>query len=172
MVIIKAIASVIFCSMALTTNYDAQRYMDIWLLSTPEERYILPTKYKAAAVGLSEEEFNLLARVVEAESDRSWCEDGTTYGRTLIASVIFNRVNSDAWPNTVTGVLTQSGQFSTVSNGWCSISSTKASEWAIVEAYYGLLDDYIPSDLIYFNCIGYNNGRPYDYVGGNYFMYG
>lgn len=121
--------------------------------------------------GLSEEEFVLFSSVVEAESDRSTPEDGdlTTEGRVMIAVTILNRQMSSRFPDTITGVLTQSGQFSTVRNGH---SVTDRSEWsdrAVYEAYLWCQEGTQPH-VFFFNCRGYNTGTPYDRVGGNYFM--
>lgn len=140
-----------------------------WNNATDEQRFNMSCEYKARACGLTEEEFIFFARVVEAESDRSRSMDGKIH----IAAVILNRVRSDSFPDTVTGVLTQSGQFEVVSNGWCSISNTPESEWAIIEAYRALDAGEIPSNLLYFNCIGFSSWNyDYAYIDGNYFSCG
>lgn len=147
------------------------KVISTWITSSPAEQYQLPMEYKAAAVGLDVTEFEFFARVVEMESNRSITDDFTTEGRVLIAIVIWNRMYSDVWPNTITNVLCQSGQFTTVSGGWCSCPYTDASQWAIVEAYRRIQQNEAPS-VFFFNCIGYNRpGKEYDCVGGNYFMY-
>ena len=62
----------------------------------------------------------LLARLVHAEAR------GETYkGQVAVAAVVLNRVASAAFPNTVSGVIYQSGAFSSVSNG--SINNTPSS---------------------------------------------
>lgn len=140
--------------------------IEYWNNLTDEERFNSPVELKAAMCGISVEEYIFLARVIEAESDRSSSMDG----RIMIAATILNRVNDDRFPDTITGVLTQSGQFTTVSGGYCSTSSTLYSEWAIVEALDGLNSGEIPDNVLYFNCIGYNCGTPYGLIDGNYFM--
>lgn len=57
-------------------------------------------------------EQELLARVVEAEAGNQGL-----YGKRLVVSVIYNRVESDKFPNTIYEVLTSPHQFSTVWNG-------------------------------------------------------
>lgn len=120
-------------------------------------------------IDLTPEEFEFLAAVVEAESDRSEPTNGeeTTEGRVYIAAVVLNRVNSEYFPNSVNEVLTQQGQFSTVRNGHSVTDATEYSRAAVREA---LERDDIPSNLLFFNCIGYNYGEAYDCIGGNYFM--
>lgn len=67
----------------------------------------IPVQAKAE---YSEQE--LLARVVEAEAGNQGL-----YGKRLVVSVIYNRVESDKFPNTIYEVLTSPHQFSTVWNG-------------------------------------------------------
>lgn len=135
-----------------------------WNRMTEKQRQAAPIEYKAHACGLTVEEFNFMSRVIEKESDRS----ADIEGRVYIAATIINRVNDERFPNSVEGVLTQAGQFSTVSNGWCDQPSTDLSDWAIVEAYRRLEAQEIPEDILFFNCIGYCH-EPYALIGGNYF---
>ena len=58
------------------------------------------------------EEQELLARVVEAEAGNQGI-----IGKRLVVAVIYNRVESEKFPNTVYDVLTSPHQFSTVWNG-------------------------------------------------------
>lgn len=115
--------------------------------------------------GMTEEEFYLISSVVEAESDRSESLDG----RILIAETILNRVNSPSFPDTITGVLTQSGQFTTVVNGHSVTERTELSDQAVIIAVQEIESGTAP-EVLFFNCIGYNYGTPYGYVDGNYFM--
>jgi len=124
-------------------------------------------EYCANQCNMTVEEFTLLSSCVEAESNRS--TDGDLSGRILIAETILNRVNDDRFPDTVTGVLTQSGQFSTIRNGHAVVNRTIYSDQAVMFAYREINAGTAP-DVMFFNCIGYNGlGEPYDYVGGNYF---
>ncbi len=128
----------------------------------------MTTEEYAEEMNLSEDEFIFLSSVVEAESNRSI--DGDLSGRILIAATILNRVESDYFPNTVTEVLTQRNQFSTVRNLHSIVDHTEYSDEATYEAYLLLENEELPNNILFFNCIGYNYGTPYDYVGGNYFM--
>lgn len=116
--------------------------------------------------GMTEEEFNLISSVVEAESDRSESLDG----RILIAETILNRVNSPLFEgDTITEILTASGQFSTVVNGHSVTERTELSDQAVIIAVQEIEAGTAP-EVLFFNCIGYNYGTPYGYVDGNYFM--
>ena len=138
----------------------------IWDNASDEVRKTLPLEIQAHACGMTSREFEYMARVIEAESDRTDSMDGKIH----IASVILNRVSSDLFPDTISGVLDEANQFSTTSGGWCSIQYTETSRWAIVEAQRALADGSIPDNLLFFNSIGYNYGEPYGYIDGNYFM--
>ena len=120
----------------------------------------------AEEVNLSVDEFIFISSVVEAESDRSESLDG----RILIAATIINRTNSDYFPDSITAVLEQSRQFSTVRNGHSVTDRTAYSDQAVLLAYEQLEAGEIPTNILFFNCIGYNCGTPYGLVDGNYFM--
>ena len=82
-----------------------QRIVDYLIIRKEEEETVL-----------SSDELSCLYRIVEAEAG---CEDEE--GKLLVANVVFNRVNSGQFPDTVTDVVMQSDngvtQFSPVSNG-------------------------------------------------------
>lgn len=58
----------------------------------------------------TEEDLYFMSRIVQAEA--GYCEREMIEG---VASVIVNRVNDDRFPDTVYGVVSQSGQYSTFS---------------------------------------------------------
>lgn len=120
---------------------------------------------RAEMAGMSVEDFVFISSVVEAESDRSESLDG----RILIALTIINRVEDPRFPDTISEVLTQRGQFSTVRNGHSIVDRTDYSDEAVIRAveWNEAGDD---PNVLFFNCIGYNYGTAYDRIGGNYFM--
>jgi N-acetylmuramoyl-L-alanine amidase len=61
---------------------------------------------------LSDYEIDLLARLVRAEAQTEPLE-----GKIAVACVVLNRVESSQFPNSIEGVIYQSGQFQPVSNG-------------------------------------------------------
>ena len=79
---------------------------------------------EAAAPVLSDKDYNVLLRIVQAES--GGCD---TKGRILVANVILNRVESDEFPDSVTGVVYEKYQFSPVIDG--SINTCKVSQKTI-----------------------------------------
>lgn len=76
---------------------------------------------KGGAVTLSQEERDLLERLVQAEAG------GESYeGKLAVATVVVNRVKHTSFPNTIKGVINQPGQFCPVRTG--SINKMTASE--------------------------------------------
>ena len=136
-----------------------------WNSMTDEQRYEASTDMKARAVGLTEEEFIFFSSAVEAESDRG----SNNEGRVLIALTIYNRQRSASFPDTISGVLNQSGQFSVVSNGRVRVGRTNRSDAAILEAHRRLAEGEAPN-VLYFNNSCYQYGTPYCVEGGNYFV--
>ena len=120
---------------------------------------------RAEMAGMSVEDFVFISSVVEAESDRSESLDG----RILIALTIINRVEDERFPDTISEVLNQRGQFSTVRNGHSVTDRTDYSDEAVIRAVEWNEEGDDPN-VLFFNCIGFNYGTAYGYVDGNYFM--
>jgi len=119
---------------------------------------------RAEMAGMTVEEFVFISSVVEAESDRSESLDG----RILIALTIINRVGDPRFPDTISEVLNQRGQFSTVRNGHSVTERTEYSDEAVIRAFeWNEAGD--DPNVLFFNCIGYGIGEPYGLVDGNYF---
>ena len=76
-------------------------------------------------------ELDLLARLVRAEALNQ-----PFAGKVAVASVVLNRVYSSNFPNSISGVIYESGQFSPVSNGSINkpadIESIKAVQEALI----------------------------------------
>ena len=122
---------------------------------------------RAELAEMSTEEFILISSVVEAESDRT---TESTEGRRYIALCILCRVMDSRFPDTINGVLTQRGQFSTVRNGHSVTERTDLSDRAVIEAVEWINSGEDYPWVLFFNCRGYNYGTAYDRIGGNYFM--
>ena len=81
---------------------------------------------------------NLLARVIYGEAR------GEPYtGQVAVGAVVMNRVKSSAYPNTIEGVIYQSGQFGPAATGWLdqvrnSGSYTQSCMQAAVDALNGV----------------------------------
>lgn len=108
--------------------------------------------------------FLWLARVIWAEA-RGECLEG----RIAVAQVVLNRMASPYYPDTVTEVLFQPGQFSTADSGtiW-----NDANEDCFLAAQLALDGaDIVGDDCLYFNsCAGYTEGLTYiTTIGGHKF---
>lgn len=151
---------------AIIGIYNGAGYGLMWDTTPEESRQYLPVEVIAHECEIDINEFIYLAQVVEAESDRT---PEVTPGKIAIAAVILNRTASADFPDTITEVLNQPGQFSTTHNGRCNIEATQTAAYAIYEAQQQIEAGEIPTNLLYFNCICYQYGTPYGYIGGNYF---
>lgn len=75
---------------------------------------------------------NLLARVISGEAR------GESYtGQVAIAAVILNRVKHSSFPNTIAGVVYQSGAFTAVSDGQINVSPSESCYSAARDALNG-----------------------------------
>ena len=84
---------------------------------------------------------DLFARLVDAEA-----RSESYAGKVAVAEVILNRVNSPQFPNTITGVIYQTGQFSPVTDGSINRRASQSSVNAVNEALAGIKD----SQSLYF----------------------
>lgn len=108
---------------------------------------------------LSPEEKMLIARTVHAEAGNQDFE-----GRRLVASVILNRVESESFPNTVEGVLSQSGQFAT----YKLLAKTEPNIHDIM-AVQMELGERTDNEVLYFRTQHYGTGTPCYQHGDHYF---
>lgn len=139
------------------------------LFKAPMPIEAMSIEQRAELAGMTVDEFTLISSVVEAESNR--CQDDTT-GRRYIALCILCRVADTRFPDTITGVLTQSGQFSTVRGGHSVTSRTDLSDQAVIEAVQWMNSGEPYPWLLFFNCRGFATGSyytGYECIGGNYF---
>ncbi len=107
----------------------------------------------AAAVPMSREDYQVLLRIVQAEA--GICDEK---GKILVANVIFNRVRSDEFPDTVTKVVYQKSQFSPVADG--SINTCRVTQETVDcvdRAIRG--EDYSQGALYFMNRRGASSGN-------------
>lgn len=92
----------------------------------------------------SSSDLNLLARLVYAEAR------GEPYtGQVAVASVVLNRVKSSSFPNSVAGVIYQSGAFDVVSDGQINLTPNETAKKAAQDAINGWDPSY--GAIYYFN---------------------
>ena len=87
---------------------------------------------------------NLLARLVYGEAR------GETYtGQVAVAAVVLHRVKSSSFPNTISGVIYQSGAFDAVSDGQINMTPDSTAKKAAQDALNGWDPSY--GAIYYFN---------------------
>ena len=112
--------------------------------------------------GIDEYEYYLLSHVIEAEAGNQGID-----GKRLVVDVIFNRVMSDQFPNSVEEVLMQDGQFTTYINGaYKLVEPSEDTHEAIAIEY-----DYIWNTDVYFFRINHYHpfGKPLFVEENHYF---
>lgn len=110
-------------------------------------------------------ELELLAAVVEAEAGN---QDMT--GKRLVVDVVLNRVDSPLFPDTITEVLEQPGQFSTMWNGAVEDAGYHMQEddyTAVMMEVTGMRLDY---DIYYFTAGEYNDSCKPAYIHGDHYF--
>lgn len=135
--------------------------------TTKEETTAEPTKpattaAKSSDYSISEDDIRLIARMALAEA-----EGESEYGKRLVIDTILNRVGSSKFPNTVNGVIYQSGQFSPVTNGRLDRCPVRNDVYDLVLEE---LESRTNSEVVYFNGGGYPSyGTPMFQEGSHYF---
>ena len=108
------------------------------------------------------EEVLLLARCVEAEAGNQ-----CAIGKRLVCDVILNRVNSTRFPDTISDVIYQKGQFGVVYNG--SIDAVQPSE-VTLQIVEEELQNRTDSGVLFFNTT-WDNGWGVFQVQDHWFSY-
>jgi hypothetical protein len=122
-----------------------------------------PTKNVPA--NYTQADLDLLARVICCEAGSSWLTDEH---QLAVGSVVLNRVADSRFPNTISGVVYQKGQYACVPNG--AINRTP-SERALKNAKYLLENGVtIPTNVVWQAQFRQGNGV-WKYVQGHYFCY-
>lgn len=89
-------------------------------------------------------DLNLLARIIYGEAR------GEPYsGQVAIAAVVLNRVKSSSFPNSISGVIYQSGAFTAVSDGQINLTPNDTARKAAQDALNGWDPTY--GSIYYFN---------------------
>lgn len=118
------------------------------------------------AVAAAQSDLDLLAAIVYAEAG-----DQDFVGQRLVADVVLNRVHSPEWPNTVSGVIYQPGQFSPVTDGGLDRAWGRVTPSCYEAAQLALAGDHIDTQVIYFSMWGCANGVFAFQHGDHYFGY-
>lgn len=102
-------------------------------LFNQQEEVVQVFNYSDQKIYITQDDVNLMAKVVYAESN---CEPFE--GKVAVASVILNRLLYPEFPKTVKGVITQKGAFSCVKNGTIDVVPNEDSYNAVIQALKGV----------------------------------
>lgn len=144
------------------TKTAAQEAYDAYLKKVEEEKRAAEEAARAAreqAVRESEQE--LLAALI-------FCEAGNQPydGQVAVGAVVMNRVRSGSFPNTITDVIYQSGQFTPAMTGW--LDSVLASDGYTDSAMQAAADALSGSNPIG-DCLYFSTGGGGYQLGDHYF---
>lgn len=126
-----------------------------------QEEPELTPYYAEIAAAMTDEEMELLEQVVYLESN-----DQSITGQKAVVEVIFNRVLHPEFPDTVSGVLKQKGQFSTISI--LHKANPNDMQREAIEAVLTETVPMMPTDVVYFATY-HANGKFYERIGDHYF---
>ena len=105
----------------------------------------------SSSTNTNSNDVNLLARLIYGEAR------GEAYvGQVAVGAVVLNRVHSSKFPNTIAGVIYQSGAFTAVSDGQINMSPDSTAKKAAQDALNGWDPSY--GALYYFNPNTATNG--------------
>lgn len=111
-----------------------------------------------------QEELDLLARLVEAEAG-----DQDLMGRRLVVDVVLNRVDSPKYPNSISGVIFQKGQFAVVKRGQVRLRGG-VSQTSIDAVAIETSGERVDSGILYF-ATWRANGKGFWKHGDHWFSY-
>ena len=111
---------------------------------TLEAMGIFNSSNSSSGSSASSNDLNLLSRLIYAEAR------GEPYtGQVAVGAVVLNRVKSSSFPNTISGVIYQSGAFSVVNDGQINLTPNETARKAAQDALNGWDPSY--GSLYYFN---------------------
>lgn len=113
-----------------------------------ETQFVQSTIQERNEVNLTNEEYELLAKCVEAEAGNQDLK-----GKMLVADVILNRVESSTFPDDIIAVITQRNQFSSYTDGGISRATPSLETRLAIKMELSSRED---TDVLYFTAGGYN----------------
>lgn len=100
--------------------------------ATAKKLYASDAKSNSASTGYSDSDYQLLARIISAESR------GEPYiGQVAVGAVIMNRVEHPSFPDTIAGVVYQKGAFTAITDGQINEAVYESSYRAAKEVLNG-----------------------------------
>ena len=116
-----------------------------------------------AVIDMTEDERDLLAKILALEAyDQPDC------GQRAVVEVVFNRVLSAGWPNTVKSVIYDKGQFATVKYLNNPYNKPRDKEYNNIDWVLTHGSTILPSDYVFFATYK-ANGKDFIHIQGHYF---
>lgn len=166
--VIAAIVAIL-CTLCGCTQPDTQTENIV----TPEP--VIETVYIEVDDGCSPYYADIAASITQDDIDTvakiTWLEAGnqSMAGKRAVVEVIFNRILSDKFPDTVHDVVFQKGQFTTAKN--ISASKPTQEEYDAIDMVLNESEPILDSDVLFFSTTGFKNRTTYDRIGGHVFCY-
>ena len=155
--LISAILSILLFSTMCSIVSNASIYEEMYI---PSE--IVETMKQNEKTYISDEDLELLALVTMAEA-----EGESELGKRLVIDTVLNRVDSSYYPNTISGVIWQKGQFSSMYNGRVNKCYVSDDICRLIKEELEYRRD---NSVIYFRTGYYSSyGKPMYQVGNHYF---
>lgn len=114
---------------------------------------------------IKEDELQMLAILVMAEAGNQDLK-----GKRLVVDVVLNRVDDPRWPNTISEVINQKGQFSPMTDGGYSRAAQTVTQECF-DAVSMELEERLDYQIHYFCCGGYGYGTAAYKYADHYFSY-
>lgn len=112
-------------------------------------------------ISMSNEERDMLAKIVFLEAGNQ-----SMTGQRCVVEVVFNRMMHPDYPDTVSGVLSQRGQFSTYKN--LAIAKPGPEQYEAIDIVLASSEPILPVNTVFF-ATSVANGTLYEKIGGHYF---
>ena len=150
---------------ALVSSACAQIGQSVKVLEIPECAYVEITEVdgieEQTTQVIDRDTFLMMAKCVEAEAGNQ-----DMLGKRLVVDVILNRVDHEAWPDDIEGVIKQKNQFAVYPR---AMERTVPSE-ETYQACWMELEHRTDTQIMYFASCGYI-GKPAYKHGAHYFCY-
>lgn len=145
------------------TEYTTEAITEVVTEQQTEE----PTTVIATTTDASIDEYELwlLAHLINGEAGATWCSDTTRY---YVGSVVLNRVNHAEFPDSIEGVIYQSGQYSCTWDGNFDLEPSDRC-WEIARDLL-INGSWLPNDVVFQANFSQGSGV-YDCIDGVYFCY-
>ena len=140
----------------ISTTASIQHAQELYEIRRAEEAQLAEearlAEEQLAAEQIAAADQELLAALIFCEAGNQPYE-----GQVAVGAVVMNRVRSDVYPNSISEVIYQSGQFTPAMTGWLDTILTTGgySEAAMQAAADALAGSNPIGEMLYFDCGGY-----------------